>query len=367
MSYELDFLPVGENTKSGDAILFRFWDDTKDESEIDQKVCLIDGGYVENGEQIKQHMDKYYHTSTIDLVISTHPDLDHIGGLAYILENMDVKKLWMHRPWRNDIVDGLSDCFKDGRVTDNSIKNDLKEGLSKAYELEQLAISKNIPIEDPFTNLSEFDGVITVLSPDEEYYKKLLPEFRCTPEPADEQVKESIITKVKNAIIKIFETWTCDKLENDPTTTAENNSSTVLLLKINSSQYILLTSDAGVEPLQMVSEKLSTMGIKNNVVYYQIPHHGSKHNVNSSLLDNLIGKIVDENTTIEKGACISVAKESDCKHPSQAVINAFVRRGIKPVLTQGKNLCKHSNDIPVRDGYVTAKQLEFCANYEVEG
>lgn len=144
MSYELDFLPVGENTKSGDAILFRFWDDTKDESEIDQKVCLIDGGYVENGEQIKQHMDKYYHTSTIDLVISTHPDLDHIGGLAYILENMDVKKLWMHRPWRNDIVDGLSDCFKDGRVTDNSIKNDLKEGLSKAYELEQLAISKNI-------------------------------------------------------------------------------------------------------------------------------------------------------------------------------------------------------------------------------
>ncbi len=168
-------------------------------------------------------------------------------------------------------------------------------------------------------------------------------------------------------IKKIFETWQKDKLEEEPTTTAENNSSAVILLKISSSKYILLTSDAGVPPLSSVAEKLSEMGIKDQIVYYQIPHHGSRHNVNTQLLNNLIGNILDENSTISKGACVSVAKNSDYKHPSQAVINAFVRRGIRPVMTKGCNLCKHSDDIPTREGYSPAKQLEFCSDYEVEG
>lgn len=162
MSYELDFLPVGEGSKSGDAILFRFWDDTKGETEKNQKVCIIDGGYSENGEYIKKHIDKYYKTSVIDLVISTHPDLDHIGGLSYILENFEVKKLWLHRPWQNKYINGLSDCFKDGRVTDNSVKNKLQEGLNKAYKLELLATRKQIPIEDPFTGTTAFDGAIKI-------------------------------------------------------------------------------------------------------------------------------------------------------------------------------------------------------------
>lgn len=366
MSYELDFLPVGEATKSGDAILFRFWDETIGETEENQKVCLIDGGYAENGENIKKHIDKYYKTSTIDLVISTHPDLDHIGGLAYILENFTVKKLWLHRPWQEHLVNGLSDCFKDGRVTDNSIKNKLQEGLNKAYELEQLAISKNIPVEDPFTDLTAFNGIVTVLNPTIEYYKELLTEFRCTPEPTI-KTNESTIAKLVKNIKKIFENWAIDNLEDEPVTSAENNSSAVILLKITSSQYILLTSDAGVPALSNVTEKLSEMGIKDKIVYYQIPHHGSKHNINTKLLNNLIGNIVDEGLTINRGACVSVAKNSDYKHPSQAVINAFVRRGIKPSTTKGSNLCKHSSDIPTREGYSTAKQLEFCANYEIEG
>ena len=366
MSYELDFLPVGENSKSGDAILFRFWDNANGETEENQKVCLIDGGYAESGASIKNHIDKYYKTSTIDLVISTHPGLDHIGGLAYILENYTVKKLWLHRPWRKEFTDGLSDCFKDGRVTDNSLKNKLQEGLNKAYELEQLAINKNIPIEDPFAEMTALNGAITVLSPTEEYYKSLLPEFRCTPEPVNEQKNENYVTKLVNTIKKIFEEWKSDNLENEPITTAENNSSVVLLLKISSSEYILLTSDAGVQPLNLVTEKLTELNIKDKIIYYQIPHHGSKHNVNTKLLNNLIGDIVDEGSTINKGACVSVAKNSDYKHPSQAVVNAFVRRGIGPVMTKGKNLCKHSADIPVREGYTSAKQLKFCANYEVE-
>lgn len=366
MSYELEFLPVGENTKSGDAILFRFWDDAKGETEVDQKVCLIDAGYAENGEKIKQHMDKYYHTSTIDLVISTHPDLDHIGGLTYILENMDVKKLWLHRPWREDIINGLSDCFKDGRVTDNSIKNKLQEGLNKAYELEQLANNKKIPIEDPFTGLSEFDGVITVLSPSEEYYKQLLSEFRCTPEPVNEDDKNIItktVEKIKNVISTI---WGVDNLEENPETSAENNSSVILLLAINNKKF-LLTADAGVPALHMAADNLENMGLSANCAdYVQVPHHGSKHNINTKILNRIVGKCVDKNSKANKRGIVSASKIDDGKHPSKQVLNAFKQRGVNVFKTQGSKFITHSDDIPQRPDYSTAQPFDFFDKIEIE-
>ena len=73
MSYELDFMPVGEKSSSGDAILFRFWDKENGETSEDQKICLIDGGYVENGKAIEEHAKKYYNTTHINSPSYTVP------------------------------------------------------------------------------------------------------------------------------------------------------------------------------------------------------------------------------------------------------------------------------------------------------
>ncbi|MCC7897533.1 MBL fold metallo-hydrolase, partial [Escherichia coli] len=83
MGYEIDFLAVGEK-KSGDAICIR-WGNLHG-SRDEQKVVVIDAGYASTGEQVIEHIEKYYRTKTIDLLISTHPDGDHVGGLTSVLE-----------------------------------------------------------------------------------------------------------------------------------------------------------------------------------------------------------------------------------------------------------------------------------------
>jgi len=78
MGYEVDFLPVGED-KSGDAITLRFGNLHADPPQ--QFVMVIDGGYAETGETVVEYVRTHYKTNRIDLVVSTHPDQDHVGGV----------------------------------------------------------------------------------------------------------------------------------------------------------------------------------------------------------------------------------------------------------------------------------------------
>src|SRR5438105_4350699 len=99
MGYEVDFLPVGDGERSGDAIALRFGNLSG--SRLEQTVMVIDGGYVESGEALVEHIKEYYKTDDVDIVVSTHPDADHAAGLAVVLEQLRVRVLWMHRPWNH--------------------------------------------------------------------------------------------------------------------------------------------------------------------------------------------------------------------------------------------------------------------------
>src|SRR5262245_9267602 len=92
-AFEIDFLPVGEESKSGDAIAMR-WGDASS-----FYVAVVDGGTQEAGERLVRHVREAYGASFINLAINTHPDGDHSAGLAVVLDNMRVDQLWMHRPW----------------------------------------------------------------------------------------------------------------------------------------------------------------------------------------------------------------------------------------------------------------------------
>ncbi|MEU5676992.1 hypothetical protein [Streptomyces rochei] len=97
MGYEIDFLPVGDESSGGDAITLRYGNLHGPREQ--QTVMVIDGGYLDDGEALVQHIRDYYRTGVVDLVVSTHPDRDHINGLRVVLEQMTVKKLLMHLPW----------------------------------------------------------------------------------------------------------------------------------------------------------------------------------------------------------------------------------------------------------------------------
>lgn len=59
----------------------------------DGKTLLIDGGDIEYGETVGKFL-KNHHVSTIDYLVATHADSDHIGGLNYVLENFEIKNIY---------------------------------------------------------------------------------------------------------------------------------------------------------------------------------------------------------------------------------------------------------------------------------
>lgn len=55
------------------------------------QTVLIDGG---NHDDVLEELAQIGANQTIDLVIMTHPDIDHIGGLFKVLDHYDVRLVW---------------------------------------------------------------------------------------------------------------------------------------------------------------------------------------------------------------------------------------------------------------------------------
>ena len=82
---EMAFLDVGQ----GDATLIRY---------PDGATILVDGGpsasWYDAGDWVIVPYCRSEGIRRIDVVISTHPDNDHVGGLSSVLEDIEVGELW---------------------------------------------------------------------------------------------------------------------------------------------------------------------------------------------------------------------------------------------------------------------------------
>ena len=358
MGYEVDFIQVGQESKGGDAIALR-WGDLRsnDKRNSDQFVVVIDGGYESSGEDpvrnsgkdLAELIKKYYYTNTIDLVVSTHPDADHIGGLSHILDEFAVKKLWIHKPWEhnNDIA---------------------KDDYEAAWDLCKQARTENIDIEEPFfdkispVQCSHSDGVLRVVGPSKEYYKSLLPDFGKTLGTAKSE--ESILGMAQGlaqeVIARAKDSWDIDSIDDEGETSARNNSSTILEFMYQG-RKILFTADAGIPAFHDAFDNVKN--IERELCMIQIPHHGSRRNVGPSALNNMVGPIIGKNASGNITAIASCAKENpDRKHPSQRVLNAFIRRGCKCYIVSGG--LRHFYKAPDRQGYSKAEACEFDSDVE---
>lgn len=358
IGYEVDFLAVGEGSRSGDAIALRFGD-LYSNNPFAQKVIVIDGGYKESGEQLVEHIQRYYNTNYVDLVVSTHPDADHANGLAVVLEDLKVGQLWMHQPWNH--TQDIAELFKDGRVTDNSVGKHLKESLEAARTLEEIAKSKKIPIVEPFFGLQDETKRLTVVGPTQPFYESLLPYFRGTPEPKASSFSEFMAT-VQDSIDWVWETWDRETLSEDGETSAENESSTILLFSCGNSN-ILFTGDAGIKALGEAISLLEDYDFDfSSLNLIQVPHHGSKRNVSPSILNRLLGNITRQDIKL-RSAYVSASKKGEPKHPAKKVTNAFKRRGAYVYTTQGSSLMCFCN-APKREGWSSVIPLPFYNKVE---
>ncbi len=368
MGYEIDFIGV-KSTKAkqdADAIVLRWKENNT------YKVCIYDGGFKVHGEEMVEHLNKYCFADVdesekvIDAVVVSHPDQDHTSGLIEVFNNFKVKALYMNRPW---LYAEELECNKnDGRITEKSLGDRLKERYSYISALEKAAMDNGTEIYEAFQG-TVINDRLTILSPSKSFYLGLVIESDKTPLVA-ESITEyhsilGAIRSIANYIRNLIESWTEEKLRENVTTSSENEMSTVIYGEMPNEKGILLTGDAGKRALTEAMDYADTNGvnIKNDVDFYQIPHHGGRRNITPEIMNRMVGEIVEENESGNRVAFVSCAEDSD--HPLQMVVNAYVRRGVKVYSNRNGCTIHHSSgEMPERPGWYSLKKIEFNENVE---
>jgi beta-lactamase superfamily II metal-dependent hydrolase len=365
MGYEIDILAVGEGERSGDAIAIRCGN--LQGSPDEQSVIVIDGGTLDSGERLVNHIKTEYGTTSVLMALSTHPDGDHSSGLTVVLNELDVGELWMHKPWDHSAE--IKKWFADGTLTNDSLSRKLRKELENASDLDKIARRKGIPVYEPFSDGSvngRYPGAIRVLGPTEAYYQSLLPHFRDTPAvKASFNALEglrSFYERGAGVVTKVLENyWGIETLAEpvEDATSAENNSSAILLLTLDG-RNLLFTADAGVPALIRAANYARTVGIDlKTCVFEMVPHHGSKRNVGPTILNRIVGpRLSGPSPSTKMTVVVSAAMEGEPKHPAAKVTNAYKRRGAKVLATQGNNI-RVPYDAPPRAGYGPANPVPF--------
>lgn len=352
--YEIDFIPVGVGEKNGDAIAIRITENGQ------TTIYVIDGGTKESGEALVAHIRKYYKTERVDYLISTHPDQDHISGLRVVLKELEVKELWMHKPWEH--AEQIIDDILDGRVTEHSLSKRIRESVNMAVEVEAVAKNKNIVIREPFQG-EKIGPYFEVLSPDKDWYNDLLKDFDKMPPSRSASVCESQAYSRSQSFI--YEDWLTETLEGGETS-ARNESSVVLFGHLpcdKGAERVLFTGDAGIEALTRADRYASSQNYDlSQCNFVQMPHHGSRRNVSPSVLNKMLGQILSPNTPATKVAFVNTSKGCP-DYPKRSVVNAFIRRGVEVIATNGSTIC-HRSGYPPRAGWQSAPALEWSSKVE---
>jgi beta-lactamase superfamily II metal-dependent hydrolase len=327
--YEVDFLPVGDGTDSGDAIALRFVRPDNGQ----WAYVVIDAGYKDDGAALVAHIKKYYGTASIDLAVLTHPDGDHIGGMGEVVRGLKVAELWLHQL---------------GSHGGSSLP-----AAAEVDDLISVATNEGTKVYETWAGHQAFGGALTVLGPDKPYYDQLVSE-QVTGETAARAIAKSTLLEAARRLFDRFITAMPVEIPFEAKeVTPRNNSSMVTLLSVDG-RTLLFTADAGVPALERAWDQAEALGLAATPNFVQVPHHGSRRNASSAWLDRLLGSTGQQANI--RTAFISVVAKSD-KHPSAKVVNAHTRRGCKVIPTAGSSSWHYNGDVPNRPTYVPADGL----------
>lgn len=358
LPYEIDFLPVGDGKRSGDAIAVRYYQAGR------QWVHVIDGGNRDSGEALCWHLPHYYGTTHVDHLVCSHLDDDHVSGLRTVLERNTIGTVWLNRPWL--FAEELVSHFEDERLTAASLARHLRDAYPMVVEIEETAERRGIPIRTAFQG--DQIGAFTVLAPSRARYMHLVPGFYRTPEESEDHADRFTLRDLAHAAGSvrdwILETFGVESLREHVKTTASNESSLVQAA-VFADRIALLTADAGIETLD---EAISYIEDNSSLYplpprFVQVPHHGGRHNVTPSILDRLLGETDTARAGAESvTAFASVASKTET-HPRRMVVNGFIRRGATVYATRGNTKWHHRN-MPLRADFSQAIPYEFFETVE---
>jgi len=277
---------------------------TLDDDEGREHYVLIDGGRQGNSAAMLGHITKYAPTG-LDLVIGTHLDDDHIGGLSEVLNAVPVRRLVLNVPGTMDAWLAAREQLK-ALFKVVSLK-EMAEGVQTADSLLKLAQAKGIPVAGAISGDYWRFGKrisLTVVSPDTDRLESAW---------AEQVLKESLSCSTYPSVV--------EELKTASPTTASNNSSVVLELWYDGEARALFTGDAGASVLMNVL-------YSGPYHYLKVPHHGSRTGLDDELADYIRPKV----------AHIPVGPNPH-GHPDKEVREALRRVGAKILCSERTDGC----------------------------
>lgn len=260
---ELHMVDVGQ----GDAFIIKL---------PNNQLMLIDSGNNSSCDKLVSYLKNNFSTSTIDYVIATHPDSDHIGGMNEIFENFKIG--YVFRPFvkftgtNTHSSSVFSSKFNQGAyINDYECTNDyynfLQAILAEKCGWEFFNYNSDITI-----NLKDGNG-----------------EFCC---------KVDFLTPIS-------------KIE-DISYSNVNEFSPIILLSFND-KNILFTGDASNEAIEEFNVCYQNLIKTTNIDVLKVSHHGAESSYSLGLISSLKPNY----------ALISCGLNNSYGHPSNQIINGL--------------------------------------------
>ncbi|MDY2703524.1 MAG: MBL fold metallo-hydrolase [Prevotella sp.] len=338
--YEIDMLNVG----AADAFLIHAFTMNEDGTETEY-VILVDAGNEGDGEKIFNHIQYYYSQRYIDLVIITHCDADHYGGMKYLVEKhsnqqnlFKIGEVWIQDPYKHVDIDDVKYVRKN---------ETLRDRLNAAYlfndgsNLLDVLDAAGIYRREVFSGYRRDSLNISVLGPDLDYYESLIPEFRVNLDFKEEQKDEVYNNLVcYGSTEDDFYSKVLEDANDD--NSAVNQSSIVFLFEADDHKMIF-TGDAGKAALHRIVDRDTKQDLVN-ISWLKVPHHGSKHNLDNAIISHF------------HPSCSYISTEKMGKYANQCTINALKKVGCVYSTHKSGSMLHHHNT-QIRKEYSTAESL----------
>ena len=291
------------NVKDADAIIIHLQKEGK------HLVMLIDGGHPGDCDLVIEKLSPILEVANKkapDLIVCSHYDMDHIGGLKAIInyyktnigqilihrtsEILEIPNLFNKAPKSSSILPSESDLIIGGEIDFMDIRKDenidtILEGIKQEIELINLIDNFGISCAEPVVDNYIIKGweEIRLIGPTQDYYKKLFPKHFNAKEFL---LQESLELKGEAEELKnnkddytLNPCELLDSLKKCKVTSPNLNSA---ILKINyTDKVFLFTGDAGIDSFINIPSYKEEI---KNIFWLKVPHHGSRNNLTCNLI-----------------------------------------------------------------------------------
>jgi beta-lactamase superfamily II metal-dependent hydrolase len=326
------------DVQDADAIIVNLYKET------DQFIMLLDGGRIGDSKIVIRELDQILKVSGKkgpNLVVCTHYDSDHIGGLKAVVNHYktNIGTVFIHRtsqildivnlktgksegifPSENDAVLNGGYSYMDVRRDENIDK--VLETVLQEKELIELVDSLGIPSCEPVAGGCQVPGweEIRIIGPTLEYYQKLFPanldKLSFLKEEAEILAAGFDVTATTTDPCEALDTLARSRV------TPTNLNSAIIKIEMQGKSF-LFTGDAGISSLYNISNYETDL---KDIYWLKVPHHGSRNNINRDLIELMSPRI---------------AVVSGNRHVDGNVINCLRSKGTRVDITRDAKVHLH--------------------------